>query len=116
LADGHGAAAGIRQTTCIPGVRSRRIVVAETDGELAIRIIGFGRHTSDMLFASLSGRPERETHRRFVDYLLGDRSVIALWGMPGEVRVVWVCLDPARDANYTLNGETILLRNWSVRP
>ena len=99
-----------------PDGRLRFVVVADTGGDLALGFDGFPWHTHSDLLASLSGLPEPEAVRRFVDDLLGDRSVIALWGIPGEVRDVWVSDEPTRDAAYPLAGETIELRYWSGRP
>ncbi len=92
-----------------------RVVAAES-GDLLLGFDGFAWHTHADILASLSGLPESEAVRRFVDDLLNDRAVIVLWGVPGEVRDVWVSEEPARDADYPLEGESIELRYWSGRP
>lgn len=99
-----------------PDGRLRFKVVTEASGDLSLGFDRFPWHTHADILASLSGLPESEAVRQFVDDLINDRAVIALWGVPGEVRDVWVSDEPARDAAYPLEGETIELRYWSGRP
>jgi len=86
------------------------------DGDLALGFDGFPWHTHADILASLSGLEQAKAVRRYVDDLLDDKSVMALWGVPGEVRDVWVSEEPARDAEYPIEGEVIELRYWSGRP
>jgi hypothetical protein len=99
-----------------PDGRLRFLVDADPHGDLSLGFDGFPWHTHADILASLSGLPQAEAVRRFVDDLLNDRSLVALWGVPGKVRDVWVTEDPARDAVYPIEGETIELRYWSRRP
>ncbi len=99
-----------------PDGRLRFVVVTDAEGDLALGFDGFHWHTHADILASLSGLSEPNAVRRYVDDLLGDRSVVALWGVPGEVRDVWVSEEPSRDAAYSIDGETIELRYWSGRP
>ncbi|APW63767.1 hypothetical protein [Paludisphaera borealis] len=99
-----------------PDGRLRFLVSVDPDGDLSLGFDGFPWHTHADILASLSGLPQPEAVRRFVDDLLNDRSLVALWGVPGEVRDVWVTEEPARDAVYPIEGETIELRYWSSRP
>jgi hypothetical protein len=99
-----------------PDGRLRFRVDADPDGDLALGFDGYHWHTHADILASLSGLAQAEAVRRFVDDLLSDRLVIALWGVPGEVRDVWVSEAPARDKAYATEGETIELRYWSGRP
>jgi hypothetical protein len=99
-----------------PDGRLRFLIVADHDGDLALGFDGFQWHTHADILASLSGLVLAEAVHRYVDDLLGDKSVIALWGVPGEVRDVWVSDDPAHDAAYPIDGEVIELRYRSGRP
>jgi hypothetical protein len=94
----------------------RLLVNAAPDGDLALGFDGFPWHTHADLLAEACGLEEGAAVRRFLDDLLNDRTVIALWGVPGEVRDVWVSEEPDRDAVYPLEGEVIELRYWSGRP
>ena len=93
-----------------------RFLVLDAEGDLTLGFDGYPWHTHGDILASLSGLPEPEAVRRFLDDLFGDKSTIALWGVPGELRDVWVSEEPTRDAAYPLDGETIELRYWSGRP
>ena len=99
-----------------PDGRLRFLVVADPDGDLALGFDGFPWHTHADILAALSGLEPAEAVRRYVDDLLDDRSVIALRGVPGEVRDVWVSEEPAQDAACPIEGEVIELRYWSGRP
>jgi hypothetical protein len=99
-----------------PDGRLRFVVDAAPDGDLVLGFHGFLWHTHADLLAAMSGLPETEAVRRFVDDLLQDRSVIALWGTSEGVRDVWVSEEPERDATYPLEEESIELRYWSGRP
>ena len=99
-----------------PDGRLRFIVVAAPDGDLALGFDGYPSHTHADILASLSGLTAADAARQFVDDLLSDKSVIAVWGVPGRVDDVWVSEDPASDAAYPQAGEVIELRYWSGRP
>lgn len=90
-----------------------RFLVVDLDGDLTLGFDGFPWHTHANVLALRSGLGPTEAVRGFVDDLLGDRSVIALWGVPGEIRDVWVSEDPDRDAAYPIEGEVIEMRYWS---
>lgn len=94
----------------------RFLVVADSDGDLALGFDGYPWHTHADILAEVSGLGQPEAVRRYVADLPHDRLAIALWGIPGEVRDVWVSDDPARDTAYPIEGEVIELRYWSGRP
>jgi hypothetical protein len=106
----------ILQEYVSPDGRLRLLVCASPDGDLALGFDGYEWHTHADILARLSGLDQTEAVRRFVDDLLSDRAVIVLWGVPGEVRDVWVSADPALDKDYATERETIELRYWSGRP
>jgi hypothetical protein len=90
-------------------------VVTAPDGDVSLGFDGFPWHTHADILAALTGRPEAEAVRRFVEDLVGSRSVIVLWSVGGELRDVWVSDDPVRDAAYPLPGESVALRYWDGR-
>jgi hypothetical protein len=98
-----------------PDSRFRFCVVSDSSGDLTLGFVGFPWHTHADVLASLSGLPESEAVRQYVDDLLGDRAVMAVWGVPGEVRDVWLSDDPTSDLAYPIDGEVIELRYWSGR-
>jgi hypothetical protein len=93
----------------------RFLVVVYPDGDIALGFDGFPWHTHADILTSLLGLEPGEAIRRYVDDLLNDKSVIAVCGVPGEVRDVWITEEPARDATYPIEGEVIDLRYWSGR-
>jgi hypothetical protein len=99
-----------------PDGRLRFLVVADPNGDLALGFDGYPWHTHADILASLSGLAAAGAVRQFVDDLRSDKSVIAVWGVPGNVEDVWVSEDPTRDAAYPQVGEIIELRHWSGRP
>lgn len=99
-----------------PDGQLRFVVVAHPDGDVSLGFDGFSWHTHADILAALSDQSEESAVRLFVSDLLNDRSAIALWGVPGEVRDVWISSDPDRDSCYPIEGETIELRYWSGRP
>jgi hypothetical protein len=90
-----------------PDGRFRFLVVAGPDGDLVLSFDGYPWHTHADILAVLSGLDQSEAVRLYVVDLLNDESAIALWGIPGEVRDVWVSEDPAGDAAYPIEGEMI---------
>jgi hypothetical protein len=99
-----------------PDGRLRFLVLSYPDGDVALGFDGYPSHTHADILATLSGLAAADAVRQFVDDLLSDKSVIAVWGVPGKVEDVCVSEDPARDAAYQQVGEIIELRHWSGRP
>jgi hypothetical protein len=99
-----------------PDGRLGFLVVAAPDGDLTLGFDGYPWHTHADILASLSGLAATDAVRQFVADLLSDKSVIAMWGVPGKVDDVWVSDDPASDVAYPQAGEVIELRHWSGRP
>jgi hypothetical protein len=99
-----------------PDGRLRFLVIACPDGDLALGFDGYPWHTHADILAEGSGLARADAARHFVDDLLSDKSVIAVWGVPGKVQDVWVSEDPARAAAYPRGDEIIELRYWSGRP
>ncbi|WZO96042.1 hypothetical protein EP7_003015 [Isosphaeraceae bacterium EP7] len=99
-----------------PDGRLRFLIFADRDGDLTLGFDGYSWHTHADILASISGLAQTVAVRRFVDNLINDRSVIAILTIPGEIGDAWVTEEPASDANYPIEGETIELRYWSGRP
>jgi Pentapeptide repeats (8 copies) len=91
-------------------------VVREADGDILLGFAGFPWHTHGDILAALTGLAEMAAIRRYVDDLIGGRSVVALWSVAGELRDIWVSDNPERDANYPQAGESIELRFWDGSP
>jgi hypothetical protein len=98
-----------------PDGRLRFVVVASPGGDVALGFDGYPWHTHADILADLKGSAPADAVRHFVNDLISDKSVIAVWGVPGSVRDVWVSEDPAKDAAYPQDGEVIELRYWSGR-
>ena len=56
----------------------RLIVTREDDGDTAIAFEGYDWHTHGDILAALSGLPEKEAIREFIDQIIGDGQVIAV--------------------------------------
>jgi hypothetical protein len=98
-----------------PDGRLRLRVEASPDGDLAIGFDGYAWHTHADILAALSGLKEVDAVRTFVNDILKDKAVIALWSIAGELRDVWVSDEPSKAAAYPQGGEVIELRYWSGR-
>lgn len=98
-----------------PDGRLRLRVDAGPDGDLALGFDGYPWHTHADILAAVSGLAEGAAVRQFIDDILSDKAVIALWGVPGEVQDVWVSDEPSKDAAYPQGSEVIELRYWSGR-
>jgi hypothetical protein len=98
----------------------RFLVVTGDDGDVELGFDGFPCHTHADILADLTGLPEAEAVRQYVDDLVGGKSVIVLWSVDGELRDVWVSDDPVQDAGYAHSahaapGESVVLRYWDGR-
>ena len=99
-----------------PDGRLRFLVVVDASGDIALGFDGCPWHTHADILAALSGLPAADAGRQFVNDLLSDKSVIAVWGVPGRVDDVWVSEDPTSAIAYPQDGEIIELRYWNGRP
>jgi|SRR6516225_9308247 hypothetical protein len=91
----------------------RLIVTRENDGDVAIGFDGYAWHTHGDILASLSGLPEEEAIRQFVDQITGDAQIIAVSRVNGQVRDVWPTDDPKADFKYKPPEESLEFRRWS---
>lgn len=98
-----------------PDGRLKFLVVQEEDGDVSLGFEGFPWHTHGDILAALTGLPEVEAVRRYVDNLVGGVSVVALWSVAGELQDIWVSENPEEDARYPEAGESIELRFWDGR-
>ena len=91
----------------------RLIVTLDSDNDLTIGFDGFGWHTHGDLLASISGLPETDAVRQFIDGILNGEHVIAVSRVEGIVRDVWPTDDPLGEFTYKPAEETIEFRRWS---
>lgn len=104
-----------------PDGRLRFLIITEDDGDVSLGFDGFSWHTHADCLAAVTGLPEADAVREFVDDLIGGVSVIVLWSVNGELRQVWVSDDPQEDAGYATSkyaepGESVELRYWDGQP
>jgi len=93
-----------------------RFIVVRADDDTSLGFAGHEWHTHGDLIAGSFGVTEREAIARFVEDLLGDRSVIAVSRVGGGIRNVWVTDDPASELRYKPAEEEVEFRYWSGRP
>jgi hypothetical protein len=91
------------------------IVCSYDDGDTTLGFEGYAWHTHADILASLSGLPEPEAVRRFVNDILDDRSVIAVSRIGAAIRDVWVTDNPVSELKYKPDDERIEFRYWSGR-
>ena len=92
-----------------------RFIVERDDDGVNLGFAGYEWHTHADVLAGTFGVSERGAIARFVEDLLGDRSVIALSRVGGVIRDVWVTDDPASELRHKPEGEEIEFRHWSGR-
>jgi len=97
------------------GLLRFRVVLGE-DGDISLGFARFPWHTHADILAALTGLPEPEAVRRYVDDLIGGASVVTLWSVAGELSDIWMSENPERDAHYSQDGESIELRFWDGSP
>lgn len=91
----------------------RFVVTTEYDGDVALGFDGFAWHTHADLLAALAGTTTYEAVNQFVQDLLGNRSVIAILRVGGEIKDVWISDAPNSESGYLSEGESIELRHWN---
>ncbi len=94
-----------------PDGRLRFTVHSDADGDVTLGFEVFPWHTHADLLAG-AGATESDAVEQFVQELLGNRSVIAISRIGGEVRDVWITYDPASESRYLSEGESVELRYW----
>ena len=91
----------------------RLIVTRDDDGDISIGFDGWAWHTHGDILASLSGLPESEAVRQFVDHIIGDNQIIVVSRVNGEVRDVWPTEDLKAEFEYKPTEELLEFRRWS---
>ncbi|MCB9925561.1 MAG: hypothetical protein H6822_25650 [Planctomycetaceae bacterium] len=84
-------------------------------GDVAIGFRGHAWHTHADILASVSGCPESDAVRRFVEDVLADRAIIAVQSFDDVVHDVWITDDPSSHRKYQQANETLNFRYWSGR-
>ena len=103
----------IVEEQCSPDGWLRLIVTRDDDGDIVIGFDGFPWLTHGDILASLSGLPEKEAVRRFVDRVVGGGQVIAVSRVNGEVREIWPTDDQSGEYKYKPADESLEFRHWS---
>lgn len=91
----------------------RLIVTREGDGDVAVGFDGYSWHTHGDILVSLSGLPEGEAIRQFVERIIRDEQIIVVSRVNGEVREVWPTDDPRGEYKYKPEDESLEFRRWS---
>jgi hypothetical protein len=91
----------------------RLIIVRDDDGDISIGFDGWAWHTHGDLLASFTGLPETEAVREFVDNIIGDKQVIVVSRVNGQIRDVWPTDDPKAEFEYKPMEESLEFRRWS---
>jgi hypothetical protein len=94
----------------------RLIVTRESDGDIAVGIDGYPWHTQGDILASLTGLPEAESIREFVERIIGNEEIIVVSRVNGEVRDVWPTDDAKGEYKYKPADESLEFRRWSGEP
>jgi hypothetical protein len=90
------------------------VVGCSDDGDMCLGFEGFPWHTHADVLASMSGLSENAAVRKFVDDLVGCRTIIAIARVGGKILDVWVTNEPKPD-KYKPDDETIEFRYWDGR-
>lgn len=91
----------------------RLIVTRESDGDVAVSFDGYTWHTHGDILRSLSGLPEGDAIRQFVERIIRGVQVIVVSRVNGEVREVWPTDDPRYEYKYKAVEESLEFRRWS---
>lgn len=99
-----------------PDESLRLVVIRGDDGDVAIGFDGYTWHTHGDILAALSGLPEPQAVREFVDRIVSDNQVIVLSRRNGVVEDAWPTDDHLAETEYRAEDETLEFRMWSGRP
>ena len=100
--------------------RTLRLIVSREDGDTTIGFNKLGTnqvygHTHGDILVALSGLPESEAIRQYVERIMDDDEVIAVIRVNGEVQDVFLTDDPTGVlySEYNLPEESFEFRRWS---
>ena len=103
--------------------RTLRLIVSRENGDTTIgfNVLGtnlFYGHTHGDILVALSGLPESEAIRQYVERILNDEEIILVIRVNGEVDHVHLTDDPTGDlySKYNLPEESFEFRRWSGLP
>jgi hypothetical protein len=89
------------------------IVQEDETGDIAVGFEGYAWHTHADILAALTGQPQREALRAFVDDIVTDRAIVAVAAVGATVRAAWVTDNPESAFKYKPDDESIRFRRWS---
>src|SRR5262245_3808737 len=90
----------------------RLIVQTDDSGDVAIGFADATSHAHARILAALSGLPADEAVQQYVQRVVSGEAVISILRVDGMVSDIWVSDDPAADAKYPMEGESIEMRYW----
>jgi hypothetical protein len=91
-----------------------RLLVTRSDsGDLSISFDKYTWHTHGSILAALSGLPESDAVRRFVEHVTGDEQIIVISRVNGKVQDVWPTDDPQTELKHKPPEESLEFRRWS---
>ena len=103
--------------------RTLRLIVSRENGDTTIgfNVLGtnlFYGHTHGDILVALSGLPESEAIRQYVERILNDEEIILVIRVNGEVDHVYLTDDPTGDlySKYNLPEESFEFRRGSGLP
>ena len=91
----------------------RLIVKRDEEGDTSIGFDGYSWHTHGDILASMSGLPEAEAIREFVNQIINDYQIIVVSRINGEIRKIWPTDDPEGEDEDKLPEESLEFRRWS---
>lgn len=90
-----------------------RLVITREDDDLSIGFEGYAWHTHGDILAAISGLPEHDAIRAFVERILADDQVIAVLRTGNKIQDVWPTDDPHGELKHLQPEETMEFRRWS---
>lgn len=91
----------------------RLLVTRDDRGDISVGFAQYAWHTHADILAGLSGLPERDAVRQYVDRILGDEEILVVLYIDGEVKDIWPTEDMIREFKYKPAEESLEFRRWS---
>lgn len=91
----------------------RLIVSRDANGDISIGFDGYTWHTYGDILESLSGLPQNDAIREFVDRIINDVQIIVVSRLNGKISEVWPTDDPKNELKHKSPEESLEFRRWS---
>jgi hypothetical protein len=89
------------------------VVVQDDEGDISLGFESSAWHTHGDILAALSGMPEKDAIRQYVDELINDKKIIAVAKPSNGKTEVWITDDPQDELKYKSEDEILTFRYWS---